>query len=142
MAAVILPDGRGVPPEELQWSFARASGPGGQSVNTTDSAVRLSWNVLASGLLSDGQRARLQARLASRLRDGAITVSAREHRSQRANRQAAAERMSALLAEALAPPPKHRRPTRPSRSARRRRLDAKRRRGDVKQLRRRPGAEG
>ena len=142
MAAVILPDGRVVPGRELRWSFARSSGPGGQSVNTADSAVRLSWDVLASDLLSGAERARLQARLAQRLRDGSLTVRAHEHRSQHANRKAAADRMSAMLATALAPPPQQRRPTRPSRASRSRRVEAKRRRSAVKQLRQPPRADG
>jgi ribosome-associated protein len=72
------------------------------------------------------------ARLAGRLVDGVVTVTASEHRAQLANRRAARERMAGLLTEAAAPPPRKRRPTRPSRASNQRRLDGKKRRGDVK----------
>lgn len=133
-----LPRGVTIPAAELVERFSRASGPGGQSVNTADSRVELRWDVTASAALSDDQRARLLERLAGRLVDGAVVVVAAEHRAQLLNRRAARARLALLLADALAPPPPTRRATRPSRAASQRRLDAKRRRGDVKARRRRP----
>lgn len=133
-----LPDGLIIPGDELVERFSRSSGPGGQGVNTTDSRVELRWDVAGSAALSDAQRARLLDRLSSRVRDGVLVVVASEHRSQLQNRQAARSRMSGLVADALAPPSPARRATRPSRAARERRMENKRRRGQLKATRRRP----
>ena len=124
-----------IPEAELRWRFSRAGGPGGQSVNTTDSRVELSYDLAASAALAPPLKARALQRLAGRLVDGVITVTASERRSQLQNRRAAEDRLVALLLEAIAPPPRPRRPTRPSRGAVARRLEAKRRRGAVKRLR-------
>ncbi len=125
-----------VPEAELSWRFSRSSGPGGQSVNTADTRVELSYDVARSPSLGPVLRARALERLATRLVDGMVTVTASEHRSQLRNREAAEARLAALLRAATAPPPRHRRPTRPSRSAVQQRLAAKRRRGEIKRLRR------
>ncbi|MDZ5442469.1 alternative ribosome rescue aminoacyl-tRNA hydrolase ArfB [Micromonospora sp. 4G57] len=125
-----------VPGAELRERFSRSSGPGGQGVNTTDSRVELSFDVAASPSLPESLRDRALERLASRLVDGVLTVAASEHRAQLANREAARERMAALLREAIAPPPKPRRPTRPSRGAKERRLAEKKRRSQRKRDRR------
>ncbi|MEJ2886468.1 alternative ribosome rescue aminoacyl-tRNA hydrolase ArfB [Actinomycetospora aeridis] len=129
-----------LPAAALQWRFSRASGPGGQGVNTTDSRVELSVD-LRHAPLRDDDRDRLLTRLAGRLHDGVLTVVAADDRSQRRNRRAARDRLAALLRDALAPDPPDRRPTAPSRAARRRRLENKRRQGSVKALRRRPTGE-
>lgn len=125
-----LPEGLVVPATELVERFSRSSGPGGQSVNTTDSRVELEFDVLASAALTSAQQARIVGRLGS-----PIVVVASEHRSQHRNRTAARERLADRLREALAPPPPPRRPTKPTQGARRRRLDAKRQRGRTKALR-------
>jgi ribosome-associated protein len=125
-----LPGGLVIPDAELVERFSRSPGPGGQSVNTTDSRVELVWDPTASTALTDAQRSRLLARA-----DGPITVVAHEHRSQHRNRVAARERLAARIRELLAPPPPPRRATKPTRGAKQRRLDAKRRRGETKQLR-------
>jgi len=130
-----------VPEAELSWRFSRSSGPGGQSVNTTDSRVELSWDVASSPAVPEDLRARLLRRLAARIRGGVVTVVASESRSQLHNRAAAVERLVELLRDAAAPPPPPRRPTRPSRGAREQRLAGKRRRGEVKRTRRPPGPE-
>jgi ribosome-associated protein len=130
--SVVIPEG------ELRWRFSRSSGPGGQSVNTADSRAELSLDLTTTTALGPVQRARALERLANRLVDGVLTVAASEERSQLRNREAARARMAAILAEAVAPPPKTRRPTRPSRAAVRRRIADKRRRGTTKQLRRPP----
>lgn len=128
-----------VPQGELSWRFSRASGPGGQGVNTTDSRVELTFDVATSTALTEAQRARVLERLSGRLVDGAVTVVASEHRSQLRNRDAAAARLAQLLREALAPPARSRRATRPTLGSQRRRLDAKTRRGQTKRMRRPPG---
>ncbi len=125
-----------IPEAELGWRFSRSSGPGGQSVNTTDSRVELSWDLGSSSALTPVQRARALDRLSGRLVDGVLTVAASEHRSQLRNRNAATARLAAVVAEAIAPPPRVRRPTRPSRAAKDRRIAEKKRRGQTKRLRR------
>lgn len=125
-----------VPAAELVERFSRSSGPGGQSVNTTDSRVELEYDVASSAALSDAQRSRAVSRLVARLTDGRLVVVASEHRSQHRNRVAARERLAELLRAALAPPPPVRRATRPSRGARERRLAGKRHRSETKALRR------
>jgi ribosome-associated protein len=125
-----------IPGSELRERFSRSSGPGGQSVNTADSRVELTFDVARSPSLSPVQRDRALARLATRLVDGTLTIAASEQRSQLANRSAARDRLAALLRDALAPPPPPRRPTRPSRAARERRLTAKKHRATLKRNRR------
>ncbi len=125
-----------VPAAELRWRFSRASGPGGQGVNTTDSRVELTWELGSSAVLPPATLERLRTRLAARLTNDAIVVVASEYRAQRRNREAARLRLAALLRAALAPPPPPRRATRPSAAARRRRLEDKRHRSEVKRLRR------
>ncbi|MFI7022602.1 alternative ribosome rescue aminoacyl-tRNA hydrolase ArfB [Micromonospora sp. NPDC049900] len=125
-----------VPAAELRERFSRSSGPGGQGVNTTDSRVELSFDLAGSPSLPESLRARALERLAGRLVDGVLTVAASEHRAQLANREAARERLAALLREAVAPPPPPRRPTRPSRAAKERRLAEKKRRSQRKRDRR------
>ncbi len=125
-----------IPPEELSWRFSRSSGPGGQSVNTTDSRVEVSYDLAGSEALGPVLRERALQALEGKLTGGVLTVSASEHRSQLRNRQAAVSRLAALLTAATAPPPAQRRPTRPSRGARERRLAEKRRRSEVKRMRR------
>jgi ribosome-associated protein len=126
-----LPDGLVIPDGDLVERFSRSPGPGGQSVNTTDSRVELEYDVSNSTALTDAQRARLLARLPSPV----LRVVATEHRSQHRNRVAARERLADQLRTALAPPPPQRRPTKPTRGSKQRRLDAKKQRGATKSLR-------
>ncbi len=141
---LVVPPGPGlhhglvVPAAELDERFTRAGGPGGQGVNTTDSRVELWWDPATSGALTRTQRERATAALTAYLVGGRVRVVAAEHRSQRRNRRAARERLAALIRQALAPPPPPRRPTRPTRGSQRRRLDAKRRRSQIKARRGRP----
>lgn len=127
-----------VPADALVWRFSRSSGPGGQHVNTSDTRVSLSLDVAGCGALGRTRRERALERLSGRLVGGVLTVSVQTHRSQARNRAEARERMAELLSEATAPPPRERRATRPGWAARQRRLDAKKRRGDVKRSRSRP----
>src|SRR5579875_437057 len=128
-----------IPGGELRERFSRSSGPGGQSVNTADSRVELSFDVERSAVLPGGARDRALQRLGGKLAGGVLTVVASENRSQLANRRAARARLAALLREAVAPPQRPRITTRPGRTANERRLETKRRRGAVKRARR-PGA--
>jgi ribosome-associated protein len=128
--------GIAIPPDELTWRFSRSPGPGGQSVNTTDSRVELSYDLAASRALPPLLKERALSALAGRLTVGVITVTASEFRSQLRNREAAAARLSELLTEATAPPARPRRATRPSRAAKERRLAEKQRRSVTKRLRR------
>ncbi|TQM06399.1 ribosome-associated protein [Pseudonocardia kunmingensis] len=127
-----------LPGRELRWRFSRASGPGGQGVNTTDSRVELSFDLQRSPSVPEALRERALRRLGGRLVDGVLTVVAAEQRSQLRNREAARERLAAALREATRADPPTRRPTRPTAGSKRRRLDAKARRGAVKRLRGRP----
>ena len=125
-----------IPERELRWRFSHASGPGGQGVNTADSRVELQLDVARCDGLGPVQRARAIERLGPRLVDGVLTVRASSRRSQLQNREAARDRLAATLAQAIAPPPPKRKPTRPTRAATERRLTEKRRRAQTKRLRR------
>jgi len=125
-----LPRGLVIAANELAEQFSRSSGPGGQSVNTTDSRVELRYDVATSAALDDTQRRRVLDRLGPM-----VVVTASEHRSQHRNRVAARVRLAERLRAALAPPALTRVPTKPSRASQRRRVDAKVRRGRVKSLR-------
>ncbi|MFF5080827.1 alternative ribosome rescue aminoacyl-tRNA hydrolase ArfB [Actinoplanes sp. NPDC000266] len=125
-----------IPAAELAWRFSRSSGPGGQGVNTTDSRVELSWDLAGSQALPDFLKERALAQLSSRLIHGVLTITASEFRSQLRNREAAAMRLATLVASAVAPPPRARKATRPSRGSVERRIAEKKRRGQTKQNRR------
>jgi len=124
-----------IPPDELSWRFSRSSGPGGQSVNTTDSQAELSFDLAGTAALPPVLRDRALAALSGRLSRGVITVAASEYKSQLRNREAAAARLAALLTEVTAPPRPVRRPTRPTRNSVERRLADKQRRSRLKRLR-------
>ena len=127
-----------VPSAELRWRFSRSSGPGGQGVNTTDSRVELSFDVANSPSIPPFLRERALARLGDRLVDGVLTIAASEYRSQLRNREAAALRLASTLRSAIAPPPRLRRPTTPSRAAVERRLTEKKANAQRKSQRRTP----
>lgn len=126
---------------ELNFSFVRASGPGGQNVNKVATAVQLRFDAAASPSLPGDVRTRLIALAGRRVSDaGVIIIDARRYRTQDQNRRDAVERLLALIATA-AEPPKHRRPTRPTLASRRRRVDEKRKRSETKRMRRPSGDE-
>ncbi len=120
-----------VPDSELSWRFSRSSGPGGQSVNTTDSRVELIYDLAGSSAFPPTVKERALSRVGD-----LVVIVAREHRSQLRNRRAAEERLAELLTEAILPPPKPRVPTKPTKASKRRRVDSKKRRGETKRLRR------
>jgi ribosome-associated protein len=127
-----------LPRAELGWRFSRSGGPGGQSVNTTDSRVELRFDLAATQALPEPLKERALLRLGNRLVDGVLSIVASEHRSQLQNRRAAEERLATAIAQAIAPPPRPRKRTKPSKGAIERRLTDKRRTGLRKQERRRP----
>lgn len=120
------------------WRFSRSGGPGGQGVNTTDSRVELAVDLRTLSTLTAAQRERLEERLRSRLVNGVLTVVSSETRSQLRNRKAARLRLAALLRSAMLTETRTRRPTKATKGSHRRRLESKKKRGQVKDLRRRP----
>jgi ribosome-associated protein len=126
---------------ELEESFVRSSGPGGQNVNKLSTAVQLRFDVRRSPSLPDDVRARLERLAGSRLTgEGVLIILAQRHRTQERNREDARERLVELIRRAaVAPTP--RRPTKPTFASTRRRLDAKVRRGRVKSLRGDPAGD-
>lgn len=121
-----------LPEAELIWRFSRSSGPGGQHVNTTDSQVELRFDLAKTEALPQVWKERALERLAGRLVGGVVAVRSSEHRSQWRNREMAAVRLAALLADATAPPPKPRRAARVPRGLNEKRLREKKQRADVK----------
>lgn len=141
---LVIPPGPGVrhgltiPSTALTERFSKSPGPGGQSVNTTDSRVEVALDVGTADGFTDVQRRRILTALGARLVDGRLVVTAYEHRSQHRNRVAARERMATLLRAAMAPPPPPRRATKPTKGSQERRLTAKKQRGQTKAARSRP----
>jgi len=140
-AAIVVNDDLTVPLEELQFHFVRSSGPGGQQVNRSATQVELTWDVACSPSLSSEQRARVMTRLRHLIDgDGVLHLSDQSTRSQYQNRMAVLARLRELLISSQSVAPQ-RIATRPGRAARRRRVDAKRRHGLVKRLRRAPAED-
>ena len=127
--AIAIPDG------ELSLSFVRSSGPGGQNVNKVATAVQLRFDLARSAALPEPVKIRLRALAGRRLTaDGALLIVARNHRTQEQNRREALERLTELIERALVAP-KLRRPTKPTRASRERRLEHKTRRQQAKRMR-------
>ncbi len=138
MSSLHVDDDHRIPDYELDIRAAKSSGPGGQSVNTTDSAVELRWYPESSRAFTPDEKRRIASRLGNRItKDGCLIVRASEHKSQHRNRQEARDRLGSWLSDAITVQ-KRRRRTRPSRASRRRRVDNKRHRGEVKRLRKNP----
>jgi ribosome-associated protein len=124
-----------IPLDELEWRFSASGGPGGQHANTSNTKAEVRFDVARSPSLGPRQRTRLLERLGP-----VVRVVASDERSQTRNRELALERLRSRLAEALRVE-RERRPTAPSAGARRRRIEGKRKRGEVKRMRRRPWPE-
>ncbi len=124
-----------IPEDELQFKFVRSSGPGGQNVNKVSTAVQLRFDLLHSSSLPDSVKQRLYAQVPGRIsREGILLIEAQQYRTQERNRNEAVRRLVALLRRA-ALKPKHRLPTHPSAAAKRKRLEAKKRRSQIKKMR-------
>jgi len=132
---LVVNHGLTIPLSEVTIRASRSSGPGGQHANVTSSRIEAVFDVRASATLTDSQRDRLLSRLGPR-----VTAVAQDARSQHRNRILALERLRNKLGDAMRTP-KHRRPTRPGRGAKERRLSGKRRQAERKQARRRPSAD-
>lgn len=130
-----------IPAAELRWRFDPSGGPGGQHANRSATRVELSFDLGASPSLPDDLRDHMLSRLGTRARNGVIVVTVDESRSQWRNRVIARRRLAEALRGAAGGPRRTRIPTRPTRAARRRRLEMKRRRSETKKLRRRPDAD-
>lgn len=138
MASIPISRRVSIPESELDVRASRSGGPGGQSVNTTDSKVELRWDVANTSALSPEQRDRVMDRLSNRITDdGVLLLRSSEHKSQHRNREAAVSRLQALLGEAIEPP-RRRRPTKRSKGAHERRIRQKKHRGEIKRLRKDP----
>jgi ribosome-associated protein len=132
----------GLPAAELEFRFSRAGGPGGQHVNTSSTRAELVFDLERSPTLTESERSRARRRLRTRLdTEGRLRVVAQDERSQLRNRELAVRRFTELMREALAPPPPPRRPTKPSRAAKAKRVEGKKRTGHVKRLRRPPDTD-
>jgi ribosome-associated protein len=133
MDPLVIRPGLVIAPAELDVSFARSGGPGGQHVNTTSTKVVLRWDLTRSATFTDEQKARLRTRIPPRFltKDGDVVIMSEEHKSQLVNRQAALERLVEVLTAALVRP-KVRRATKPGKGARARRRDSKERQSKKK----------
>ncbi len=131
----------GIPERELDFSFARSSGPGGQNVNKTETKATLRWDVASSGALPADVRARFMRTFATRITNqGELVLSSQRHRDRLRNIDDCLEKLAAMLRQ-VATPRRKRRPTRPSRGAVERRITEKKRRSGAKRERRRPAED-
>tara|TARA_Y100001968_G_scaffold274322_1_gene267461 strand:- start:657 stop:1130 length:474 start_codon:yes stop_codon:yes gene_type:complete len=124
-----------IPINEIQWRFSRSSGAGGQNVNKTDSRVEIVFNVSASKTLTQYQKHRILIQDEVKLTNGCICIAVKDKRTQYQNRKLALSRLTLILRELLKPPPKKRRETKPTRSSQRKRVEAKKKRGQLKKSR-------
>jgi len=124
-----------IPASEIQWRFSRSSGAGGQNVNKTDSRVEIVFNVSDSNALSPYQKHRILIGNDVKLINGCICIAVQDKKSQYLNRQLALSRLASTLRELLKPPPKMRMETIPTRSSQRKRVDSKKKRGELKRNR-------
>ena len=124
-----------IPDNEIKWRFSRSSGAGGQNVNKTDSRAEIVFNVSESKTLTPYQKYRISIQDEVKLSNGCICIAVQDKRTQYQNRQLALTRLTSTLRELLKPPPKTRRETIPTRSSQRRRIESKKKRGELKRNR-------
>ena len=124
-----------IPSNEIKWRFSRASGAGGQNVNKTDSRAEIVFNVSESKTLTPYQKYRISIQDEVKLSNGCICIAVQDKRTQYQNRQLALSRLTLTLRELLKPPRKERRETIPTRSSQRRRVESKKKRGELKRNR-------
>jgi ribosome-associated protein len=130
-----------IPDDELQWSYSRSGGPGGQNVNKVASKAELRWNIMHSPSLPEEVKARFHARFRRRITsEGELVLSSQRYRDQGRNREDCLEKLRAMILQA-ATPPRQRKATRPTRASRRHRLEAKKHRSATKKARSRPVLE-
>tara|TARA_X000000368_G_C22551334_1_gene502261 strand:- start:11 stop:433 length:423 start_codon:yes stop_codon:yes gene_type:complete len=124
-----------IPSNEIRWRFSRSSGAGGQNVNKTDSRAEIVFNVYESKTLTPYQKHRITIQDEVKLINGSISITVQNKRTQYQNRQLALSRLASTLRELLKPPPKKRRETIPTRSSQRKRVESKKKRGELKKSR-------
>ena len=124
-----------IPANEIQWRFSRSTGAGGQNVNKTDSRAEIVFNVSKSKALTPYQKHKISIHDGIKLINGSICIAVQDKRTQYQNRQLALSRLASTLQELLKPPPKKRRETIPSRSSQRKRVESKKKRGEIKRNR-------
>tara|TARA_Y100001968_G_C19367443_1_gene723318 strand:- start:276 stop:698 length:423 start_codon:yes stop_codon:yes gene_type:complete len=124
-----------IPSKEIQWYFSRSSGAGGQNVNKINSRVEVVFDVNKSKVLTPFQKFRMHAQLKGKIVKGCIYISVQEKRSQYQNRQLALNKLASIVKDGLKPPAKTRIETKPTEASRRRRVESKKKRGEVKKNR-------
>jgi len=124
-----------IPDNEIKWRFSRSSGAGGQNVNKADSRAEIVFNVSESKTLTPYQKYRISIQDEVKLSNGCICIAVQDKRTQYQNRQLALTRLTSTLRELLKPPPKKRRETIPTRSSQRKRIESKKKRGELKRNR-------
>ena len=126
-----------IPSKELKWRFSRSSGPGGQKVNKTNTRVEIIFNIEESKVLNDYQKKVLTKKLKTKLVNNCICLTVQDERNQLLNRQLAIVRISSLIKNALKNLSKVRKATKPSKASQKRRLESKKKRGELKKIRQR-----
>ena len=134
---VIITHSLVIPSRELKWRFSRSSGPGGQKANKTDSRVEIIFNIKESKVLNDYQKVIIMEKLKNRLVNNCICVAVQDQKNQLLNRQIAIVRISLLIRNSLKNPCKVRKATKPSKASQNRRLNSKKKRGELKKNRQR-----
>ena len=133
--ALIINNKLVIPVNEIKWRFSRSSGAGGQNVNKTDSRAEIVFNVSESKTLTPYQKYKISIQDEVKLSNGCICIAVQDKRTQYQNRQLALTRLTSTLRDLLKPPPKTRRETIPTRSSQRRRIESKKKRGELKRNR-------
>ena len=132
---LIIKSGLVIPSNELKWRFSRSSGPGGQKVNKNESRVQIIFNIEESNVLNEYQKILINKKLRNKIVNNCICVAVQDQRNQLLNRQLARLRISKLIRDALKNSSKVRKATKPSRASQKRRLDSKKKRGELKKNR-------